>query len=146
MKYHVTKDFTILSEMHHMCYQVFEQSLRLSVTDQLPYNLFLFLYISLLTHPTFPYLQLHVWVDTCSWYDILALNFIEVKNLQLTLTLHIQSYVWLMALTPHLVSAFFHQFLLCPAYSFIQQVYKTYCIPRSSFELFSANIIQVLIC
>lgn len=44
--------------------------------DQLPYNLFLFLYISLLTHPTFPYLQLHVWIDTCSWYDILALNFI----------------------------------------------------------------------
>lgn len=32
MKYHVTKDFTILSEMHYICYQVFEQPLRLSVT------------------------------------------------------------------------------------------------------------------
>lgn len=94
MKYHVTKDFTILSEMHYMCYQVFEQPLRLSVTmTNYRTTFFLFLYISLLTHPTFPYLQLHVWIDTCSWYDILALNFIEVKNLRLTL--HIQSYVWL---------------------------------------------------
>lgn len=45
------------------------------------YNLFLSLYFSLLTHPTFPYLQLHVLVDTCSWHDILTLHFIEVKNL-----------------------------------------------------------------
>lgn len=76
MKYHVTKDFTILSEMHYMCYQVFEQPLRLSVTmtnyRTTFFCFFTFLYLLILLFPTYSYMfELTLALDMTSWPWIL---------------------------------------------------------------------------
>lgn len=76
MKYHVTKDFTILSEMHYMCYQVFEQPLRLSVTmtnyRTTFFCFFIFLYLLILLFPTYSYMfELTLVLDMTSWPWIL---------------------------------------------------------------------------
>lgn len=76
LKYHVTKDFTILSEMHYMCYQVFEQPLRLSVTmtnyRTTFFCFFTFLYLLILLFPTYSYMfELTLVLDMTSWPWIL---------------------------------------------------------------------------